>query len=405
MRMQRLTLVNRFAFPDDSPTSRLMYDLARGLVTERPELQIRVLSCNRYYSGAATELPARQTLDGIRYRRLWVPAASRRGLLMRAFGYLAFYLQGLLALLVGLRRGDLVICMTDPPMFGVLATLAARLHGAKIIHWVQDLYPDVVQSAGLTRSAPLMSLLRALRRSAYRASTRLVVIGDGMRDRLVRDGSGCQIEIIPNWADGNCILPIAREQLPLYREWLPVCNFVVGYFGNLGFAHNYHSSLQAAAQLKNRGDVQFLWVGDGSRRVTFQQEVHRLRLSNVHWQGQQPFGRMPEILGIADLHLVMLDPQFDEVLVPSKTYSALAAGRPLLFLGNPASELARLVREYQVGVVVAQDDVDGLVLAINQLADQPDLCRRMGANARQLFDQRFERNRAVQRWLALIGSL
>lgn len=403
--MQRLTLVNRFAFPDDSPTSRLMNDLARGLVAERRGVEVRVLSCNRYYSGAATALPARQTLDGVRYHRLWVPPANRRGLLTRAFGYLAFYLQGLLVLLAGLRRGDLVICMTDPPMFGVLATLAARLHGAKVVHWVQDLYPDVVQSAGLTRSVPLMSLLSALRRSAYRASNKLVVIGEGMRDRLLRDGSGCPIAIIPNWADGSSIHPVAREHTPLYREWLPDRSFVVGYFGNLGFAHNYHSSLQAAARLQPRSEVQFLWVGDGSRRIAFQQEVAQLALGNVHWHNQQPFERISETLAVADIHLVTLDPQFDEVLVPSKTYSALAAGRPLLFLGNPNSELARLVREYQVGVVVAQEDVEGLVAVIQQLADQPDLCRQMGMNARQLFDQRFERRRAVALWLALIDEL
>lgn len=403
--MQRLTLVNRFAFPDDSPTSRLMYDLARGLTAARPDLEIRVLACNRYYSGASDQLPARQVLDGVHFRRFWVPAATRRGLAMRALGYLAFYLQAFFALLAGLRRGELVICMTDPPMFGVLATLAARLRGAKIIHWVQDLYPDVVQSAGLTRSGPLMTLLRGLRRRAYRASTRLVVIGEGMRDRLARDGSGCPIEIIPNWADGGSIRPVPREQLPLLQQWLPPCDFVIGYFGNLGFAHNYQSSLQAAARLKHRNGVRFLWVGDGSRRMAFQQDIERLELPNVHWQGQQPFDRMPQILGIADLHLVMLDPQFDEVLVPSKTYSALAAGRPLLFLGNPGSELARLVRECGVGVVVAQDDVAGFVAAVEQLADDPALCARMGIAARQLFDDRFERNRAVQRWVDLLGRL
>lgn len=382
-----------------------MHDLAQGLVAARPELEFRVLSCNRYYNGVATALPARQTLDGVRYRRLWVPPANRRGLLTRAFGYLAFYVQGLLTLLIGLRRGDLVICKTDPPMFGVLATLAARVRGAKIVHWVQDLYPDVVQSAGLTRSAPLLSLLRALRRSAYRASTQLVVIGDGMRDRLQRDGSGCPIEIIPNWADGKSIYPIEREQTPLYHEWLANSGFVVGYFGNLGFAHNYHSTLQAATRLQAPSDVQFLWVGDGSRRIAFQQEVAQLALTNVHWRNQQPFERISETLAVADIHLVTLDPQFDEVLVPSKTYSALAAGRPLLFLGNPASELARLVLTHQIGVVVAQDDVEGLVSAIQQLADQPDLCRQMGFKARQLFDQQFERHRAVAHWLSLIDQL
>ncbi len=404
--MQRLTLVNRFAFPDDSPTSRLMHDLAMALVVARPDIEIRILACNRYYSGSSDKLPAREQLSGIEFTRLWVPSAARRGLLMRALGYYAFYLQGLLTLLFGLRRGELVICMTDPPMFNVLATLAARIRGARIVQWVQDLYPDVVQSAGLMqRAAPLMTLLRSLRRSAYRASARLVVIGEGMRDRLLRDGSGCPIEIIPNWANASSIHPVPREQLPLAREWLPSCQFVIGYFGNLGFAHNFQSSLQAAALLHDRADVQFLWVGDGSRRLAFQQSIETLQLRNVQWQGQQPFDRMGEILGIADVHLVMLDPQFDEVLVPSKTYSAMAAGRALLFLGNPRSELARLVREHDIGIAVAQEDVEGISTAIRLLADDPERCRQMGLRARQLFDAQFERGRVMGRWQNLVEQL
>ena len=114
---------------------------------------------------------------------------------------------------------------------------------------------------------------------------------------------------------------------------------------------------------------------------------------------------MPELLGSADLHLVMLDPQFDEVLVPSKTYVALAAGRPLLFLGNPNSELARLVREHDVGVAVAQDDVDGIVAAVKALAADPARCAEMGRRARALFDSRFERSHAIRQWLALIDHI
>lgn len=400
--MHKLTLVNRFAFPDDSPTSRLMHDLVTTVRASRPDIDIRVLCCNRYYNGSSERLPAEQEIDGVRFHRLWVPAANRRGLLIRALGYFAFYLQGLLALLLSLRRGEWVICMSDPPMFNVLATLACQMRGANTVHWVQDLYPDVVQSAGLVSNPTVMSLLRKLRNSAYRVSARLVVIGEGMRDRLFRDNTGCAIEVIPNWANGGSIKPVPREQLPLNRQWLPAGGFVVGYFGNMGFAHNFKSSLEAAALLRDQPDVQFLWVGDGNRRPAFQQALDALKLNNVHWKGQQPFERMPEILGLADIHLVMLDPRFDEVLVPSKVYSALAAGRPLLFLGNTDNELARLVREHDIGVVVALEDSAGIANAIRELAGQPARCQAMGDRARQLFDQKFSRPQVMNRWLALI---
>ena len=368
--MSRLTLVNRFAYPDDSPTARLMQELAEAVAAARPGMTVRILAGNRRYQGGGGALPRTEMRSGVRIERLPLPP-PRKGLVARAWSYLAFYWLAFFALLRRVERGEIVICMTDPPMFYVFAAWATRWRGAKLVNWVQDLYPDVVQSAGMLGRSPLMRLLFALRRSAYRRSVALVALGEGMRERLLRSDAG----------------------------------FVVGYFGNLGFAHNYHSMLAAAGRLAATPSVQLLWVGEGSRRVEFQNETARLGLGNVRWQGQQPFENMPELLGIADLHLVMLDPQFDEVLVPSKTYVALAAGRPLLFLGNPNSELARLVREHDVGVAVAQDDVDGIVAAVTALAADPARCAEMGRRARALFDSRFERSHAIRQWLALIDHI
>lgn len=402
--MSRLTLVNRFAYPDDSPTARLMQELAEAVAAARPGMTVRILAGNRRYQGGGGALPRTEMRSGVRIERLPLPP-PRKGLVARAWSYLAFYWLAFFALLRRVERGEIVICMTDPPMFYVFAAWATRWRGAKLVNWVQDLYPDVVQSAGMLGRSPLMRLLFALRRSAYRRSVALVALGEGMRERLLRSDSGAPVEIIPNWADGGRIRPRASSELPARREWLPDAGFVVGYFGNLGFAHNYHSMLAAAGRLAATPSVQLLWVGEGSRRVEFQNETARLGLGNVRWQGQQPFENMPELLGIADLHLVMLDPQFDEVLVPSKTYVALAAGRPLLFLGNPNSELARLVREHDVGVAVAQDDVDGIVAAVKALAADPARCAEMGRRARALFDSRFERSHAIRQWLALIDHI
>lgn len=402
--MSRLTFVNRFAYPDDAPTARLMQELAEAVAGAQPDMKVRILAGNRRYQGGGEALPAHEVRHGVRIERLPLPA-SRQGLLPRAWSYLSFYLLAFFALCSRLERGEIVVCMTDPPMFYVPAAWAARWRGARLVHWVQDLYPDVVQSAGMLRRSLLMRLLFALRRSAYRHSEALVALGEGMRDRLQREGLSTPVEIIPNWADGDRIRPRAMEELPLRQEWLPGAGFVVGYFGNLGFAHRYHSMLAAAEKLKAVPSVQLLWVGEGSRRPEFQREIVRLGLDNVHWRPQQPFKRMPEVLGIADLHLVTLDPQFDEVLVPSKTYVTLAAGRPLLFLGNPKSELARLVREHGVGIALAQDDVEGIVAAITRLAADPGLRAAMGERARKLFDARFERANAVRQWLRLLDRL
>ena len=353
--MSRLTLVNRFAYPDDSPTARLMQELAEAVAAARPGMTVRILAGNRRYQGGGGALPRTEMRSGVRIERLPLPP-PRKGLVARAWSYLAFYWLAFFALLRRVERGEIVICMTDPPMFYVFAAWATRWRGAKLVNWVQDLYPDVVQSAGMLGRSPLMRLLFALRRSAYRRSVALVALGEGMRERLLRSDSGAPVEIIPNWADGGRIRPRASSELPARREWLPDAGFVVGYFGNLGFAHNYHSMLAAAGRLAATPSVQLLWVGEGSRRVEFQNETARLGLGNVRWQGQQPFENMPELLGIADLHLVMLDPQFDEVLVavlvnPKKS-GMFDADERIAMITEACAHLSNLRVEAGQGLVV-----------------------------------------------------
>ena len=105
--------------------------------------------------------------------------------------------------------------------------------------------------------------------------------------------------------------------------------------------------------------------------------------SNLVVVDYQPRERVSEVLATADLHLVPLSTGLGVSSVPSKTYSILAAGRPVVASIDEGSEVARVVSEAGAGLVVPPDDLDALVTAIEDLVADPIALAGMGEAGRQ----------------------
>ena len=154
--------------------------------------------------------------------------------------------------------------------------------------------------------------------------------------------------------------------------------FVVGYSGNLGRAHELGIVLDAAARVRHRLEIVFLIIGDGNQKESLQQESARRGLVNVLFKPYQPSAQLKYSLTLPDVHLVSLKPALEGLIVPSKFYSAIAAGRPVIFIGDADGEIAREVARGDCGVTVAPDDAVALANAIERLCDDAAACARMG---------------------------
>ncbi len=173
------------------------------------------------------------------------------------------------------------------------------------------------------------------------------------------------------------------------------------YSGNLGAAHDVATFVEAALKLESRApEVVFVFVGEGVRKA----EAERLAngLGNVRFLPYQPREKLGESLGSADVHLVGLREGFEGLLVPSKVYGALACGRPVAFVGPVGCEVARLVREEDVGFEGRPGDSESLANWIEHLARDRDLARQKGEKARRLFENRYDRPVAVARWRQIL---
>lgn len=398
----KIVFVNQFFFPDQSATSQLLTDLAFHLA--RHGYQVSVVASRQRFDDPAAILPAREKVEGVDVYRVWTTRFGRGFLLGRALDSATFYSSAAWRLLRIASRNCVIVAKTDPPMIGVVAWLCARLRGARLVNWVQDVFPEIAQTLGVkVVGGAAGMLLRRIRNLSLHGAEMNVALGERMAERLVEQGTAKErIAIIANWADGAAIRPLAPEDNPLRREWGLEGKFVVGYSGNMGRAHEFAAIMGAAELLKDEPRVVFLFIGGGHGKASLERKAAERGLASLRFKPFQPRSALGLSLTVPDAHLISLRPELEGYVLPSKFYGAIAAGRPVLFIGSPEGELPPLLEKNECGLVFAADEAARLAESIRRLNEARDLSARMGRNARALFERRFDKPLALAAWEELL---
>lgn len=394
----RILFVNRFFYPDHSATSQMLSDLAFFLA--RRGHDVSVVTSRQRYDDANAMLTAFEDIHGVHVHRVWTSRFGRGNLLGRAIDYLSFYAAAFLCLLRILEKGDVLVSKTDPPLISVVAALAARIKGARLVNWLQDVFPEVGRALGVKI---LMGALGRWSMTARDASLRQaavsVALGDLMAALVIgRNIASEQVVTIHNWADDQAIVPIPQEANSLRREWGLNRKFVVAYSGNLGRAHEFGTILDAARMLDGNDDIAFLFIGAGAQFKVVDAYVTKHGLRNVTMRPYQPREKLALSLGAGDLHLVSLTPALEGLIVPSKFYGIAAAGRATAFVGDANGEIGRIVARYDCGLSFSIGDAEGLARFIARMANDRAECMRLGQNARTAVDAEFSQTKALQHW-------
>jgi glycosyltransferase involved in cell wall biosynthesis len=401
----RLIFVNRYYAPDQSATSQMLTDLAGGLV--RQGFDVHVICCAQLYDDPAARLARCENLAGVTVHRIATTRFGRRRLSGRAIDYASFYISCGYHLLKLLRPADVVVAKTDPPLVSLVCAAAVKLRGGALITWQQDVFPEI---ASLLSSNPLPHWLDALLRRARDASLRFakmnVVIGNRMMQYFVRNGiPPAQLCVIENWADAEKVIPKLTGASSLRARLGLIDRFVVCYSGNLGRAHEFGTLLTAAKALEGEPIYAFLIIGGGAKIPAFKQAVAAYGLNNVYFLPYQPREDLGDSLAAADVHVASLLPRLEGFLVPSKFYGMLAAGRPVVFIGDPDGELSRVIQASKCGLVVDVDAGEELARQLSLLQAAPSTCASMGRRARELLDEKYASRGGVEKWCALLAGL
>jgi glycosyltransferase involved in cell wall biosynthesis len=398
----RLFFVNRFCYPDFSATSQMLTDLATGLAGEH---DITVVTSRAIYNDPLAKLERRDECGGVEILRLNTTRFGRGSLWGRALDYISFYVRVFVFLLRYVRRSDVVVLKTDPPLLSMLNTAAVRLRGGRVVNWLQDLFPEIaIELGAFPRSRIFSGPLIWWRNRTLRAACTNVVISSRMQTFLEEQGV-TNTHVIPNWADGDLIRPLVHADNPLRDEWNPEHKFLVGYSGNFGRAHSFDALLEAMTLLQVRPEIHFVLIGEGAGLEQLLEAVERKQLQRVTFQPYQPNDSLRQSLGAIDLHLVTMKEHMEGLVLPSKIYGVLAAGRPIAFIGDEDGEIAALIRDNDVGIVIGHGDGAGLAEQIQALVRDPERIKRMGENARALFDREFAKPIAVEHWSSVLGNV
>jgi glycosyltransferase involved in cell wall biosynthesis len=387
-------------------TGQLLTELAEDLVAEHG-CEVTVIAGRPITvagSGSAWKLVAGESHNGVGILRANGTRLRPRAFVNRALNYVSYFFSAAIgSFRVG--RPDVVVSLTDPPIVGLLALWTAKRTGAKFLFLCEDIFPEVAVLLEDFHNDFVNRTLDGINRYLLKRADAIVALGDRMRRRLVEEKGADpgKIAIVHNWADCRAIAPGAKDNAFSRAHGL-AGKFVVMHSGNLGLSQNLDVVIDAATKLRDRRDLVFALVGDGTKREALQRTAAERGLDNVRFFPYQPKAQLEESFAAADVFLVSLKPGIEGYIVPSKVYGILAAGRPYIAATDPSCEAAEIVRAHRCGLVAAPGDAADLAAKVQTLCDNRSEAAAMGARAREAALQ-FDRRTAVKAYQMLFERI
>ena len=407
--MRIVVLCPHFA-PDTAPTGEVM----NGIVAELARLgaTVHVVTALPWYRKHAIEpgwggrlVRREKTSFGSVIRVHPFPGRDKRSLVRRAIGFAVFsVVSGLAALFAGgiHRRPNAILAMSPPLTLGPTGWLVGLLRRAPLVFNIQDVFPDAAVRTGAITNRRVISLASALEKFSYARSRAVVALSDDLAANIaskMKPAARGRVHVIPNFVDTSSIVPGGR--LTEYRRELSLGEGpVVMYAGNVGFSQSLGLVIEAARRLP---EVSFVINGEGSARPGLERDADGL--ANVVFADYQPKTRLAEVLATGDIHLVPLRAGLGSVSVPSKTYSILAAGRPVLAAIDPGTEVPRILDASGGGVAVVPDDADAFVDALSRMLADPDATAGMGRAGRRWVEEHVSPAAVGRAYADLIGQV
>ena len=326
---------------------------------------------------------------------------TKSNLLRRAVGFILFsYLVGLRALFAGKvwRRVDGVLAMSPPLTLGLIGWHTKLFRGGKLVFNIQDIFPDAAIETGAITNKKIISFASWLERTSYKCSDSVVLLSDDLANNVqskIEQKFHKRVKVIPNFVDTQAITPMSR--MTKYRTELRIDDaLVVMYAGNVGFSQSLEMLVSAARELPQ---LIFVINGEGAARESLKKSAHGL--SNVRFGDYQDVSRLSEVLATGDIHVVPLKRGLGSVSVPSKTYSILASGRPVLAAVDLDTEVPRILAAADAGVCVEPDNSGAFISALRAMTLDPKTLSEMGDRGRKWVENHASPASVAQRYEAL----
>ena len=362
--------------------------------------------------------PTRNVREGVEWKRKEVHCDDKmvvkrfrmygegKNPLLRALRYCfceLVYLHHLLC-----DKYDVAFIDSTPPIQGLKLPIVRLFRKCPVVYNAQDLFPDTLSGTGLAKKGGLLWKIGSwVARVTFNNTDKIIAISEDIKRTLVEEKGipADKVVVVYNWVDSDAVVPIAKEENPLFEEFgLNREKFHVVYAGNLGNAQNINIVVDAAARLRDNENVEFVVFGSGGLESDIRARIETEGLKNLRLLPLQPVERVKYVYSLGDVCLVSCKEGLGGSAMPSKTWSILSCGRPVL-ANFDEGELQMILTRNELGVFTKAGDLEGFVEAISQLAAEPEKCEKMGARGRQFILDNLTKDAGTRKYAEVLRSV
>jgi len=396
----RILLLNLYYPPDTSATAKMAKIVADALAVNH---DVTIL-CGRPSYEPTERRPWRfyqkEHAGRVRIIRVGSTAYLRVQMKKRILNYLTYVLLAIpCALLIPC---DVILAMTDPPFEGIVGAFVAMLQDRPYVYNIRDLYPDMAVGGSIVKPGLLARVWEQLHRWALRRACKVIVLGEDMRNRILAKGvNPSNVVIARDGAEiSSSSSPLASPDDSVVKAIREGFRFVLLHAGNLGFYGAWDTLVQGARLLAKDG-IGLVFVGDGAQKESLKAAC--AGIPNVRFLPFFPTTKVPAVLAAPDAHVITIKRGLEGVVVPSKLYGILAAGKPIVAVAPAECDVVSLGKRN--GFAVSADPNDPLQFAecVRTVALDPSRLRKM-AEAAAATAPEYERTRELQKLITVIEN-
>ena len=311
---------------------------------------------------------------------------------------------------LSLRNYKSIIVYSNPPVLPLIAAWASRLFKTKMIFVSYDIYPEMAHiTKSISENGLISRMMQFINKRIYKNVNKVVALSNEMKEYLLQNREQLekqQVEVIPNWYDAKPIEDVSKSYLnSKFTDLKPNENLIISYFGNMGICQDLDTILEAMRILKNHDDIKFMFAGHGNKMDQLRKAIKEEDLNNsivydfLHGQDFQ------DALNISNCFLVSLTDGLTGLAVPSKTYSYMMAGKPVIAIMGVNSDISKDLLENKAGFSMEVGEVDKLVNSIIELKRDKKLRDEMGLNIRRIFEQKYTTEKATSKYIEMIKEV
>lgn len=401
MKKRDVLFLCQFSYPEHNSSATLPFDTAKFLASKGYEVDVLCGYPKEYTD--QDSIPMRETVDGVSISRVHYLQLGRKKKLSRLVNYFSFTVAAFFRIF-SLRKYKCVITYTNPPVLPIVSILANILFGVKLLFVIYDVYPEVAYASGTLRPGSIIDhVMRWLNCSIFKRASMCIALTDEMKGFLLKNRpqlSEDRVMVIANWAHESKLTRTGkeREEFGYTKD-----QFVVAYLGNMGTCQEMETLLCAVKRLKDNEKIRFLFVGHGNKKEHVEQVASET--GNVQIFDFLTGEAFQQVAEIASCYVVSLEKGLVGLCAPSKYYSYLQGGRPIIAIVEDDSYLAKEIVGERIGQSVQIGDTEGLVKLILFMSVATEECEAMGNRAINLYNREYRREIGLEKYEELVRRM